>query len=913
MKLIIKSTVLLLLLAFTDSTFSQSIKISGKVLSDKEEIIAGASVMLIGAQDSILKTYSITNKEGIFNLNYVKTGNYLLKASFFGYLPYEKPITVKENSGNIELGSITLKPKMLDEVVVEGHYVPIQIKGDTIEYDSRAFEVKEHEVVEDLLKQLPGVEVEEDGTVKVQGEEVEQVLVDGEKFFGEDATIATKNLPANSVSKVQVFDKKSDMSEFTGVDDGSESPTINLKLKDSHKKGYFGNIELAGGTELPISNTLRYKSKGNIHYFKDKWQLSVIGMSNNINETGFTFSDYANFMGGIQNMMRSGGMSFNTGGLNVNGGGADDGFLNTHASGFNFNYSPSKNTTLSSSIFLNSFDKNYDKTLERETYFTDSTILTNEVVGQNSNTLNNRGNIHFEQKFDSTHFLNIDLSGSWNNTDYLNNNFTLNSSRSGQPASDFNTTLNQNDTQYDYSLRADYRKKFKKAGRYTGGGFNFELTNSDAATRLDYLNRIYTSTNPIDILTNQDQFLLQKTNTIEGNWEWSEPLTKNQLLQLNLDYGRDVETRNKEVFDIQADNKILNDFLSANGDYYKQQLNAGLNHKFIKKQIRTTVGAKYQNLNLSGDQIFSEAKTFNYILPNITFDWDVNKKSSIGMSYKTSTTAPTLNQLQPLPDNTNPSEIILGNTNLSPEYNHNFRLNYRTYNQYNFTFFMASISGSYVQNNITYSQTLNQFYVKEITPENLGDERSINSFIVYGTSVHALKTKFRVSTSGSISNGIVNLNGLQDQYTTYTVTPDISIENIGKKVIDLRTGISYNYSLNQYKDNENFNNDFQNWNYYADATLKLKDRWVINAKAKHFFYPDFDNNNELLLVDFSIGLNLLESRKLQVNLSGKDLLNQNTGISQYYLQNIYEQETTQTLGRYALIGIKYSFQNMGKQ
>ncbi|MFD1553216.1 hypothetical protein DNU06_15245 [Putridiphycobacter roseus] len=901
----IKSIITTACILVASLVYSQSSKISGHLMNTDKESIVGASVMLIGAQDSILKTYSVTNKDGVFHLNHVKAGEYLIKASFFGYQPFEKNINVLENASDLNLGDLTLIAKILDEVVVSGHYLPIQIKGDTVEYDSRAFEVKEHQVVEDLLKQLPGVEIEEDGTIKVQGKTVESVLVDGEKFFGSDVTIATKNLPANAVAKVQVFDKKSDMSQFTGVDDGSESPTINLKLKEDHKKGYFGNIELSGGSQVPNNQTLRHKTKGNVHYFHKKWQLSVIGMSNNVNETGFTFSDYSNFKSGMSGISRS------NSGINVNGGDVENGFLNTNATGFNFNYTPTKQTTLASSFFFNNFNNEYNETVDRETYFNDSTVYTNEITTQNNISYNNRGSISLKQKFDSTHFFNIDLDGAWSNTDYLTKNYTGNLSNDQNIVSAFNTDLGQNTLSYEYSGDINYRKKFIKPGRFTGFGLAYDYTNNDQKTGLEYLNTLYNSGVPISFLTNQKQISIQETSAIEGNFVWSEPLTTNQLLEFNVDYLLENESRDKKVYDLTDGLEKINDLLTATGAYTKATSDFAVAHKYISSTMKTTIEAKYEMLNLSGAEIFSTPKVYQYVLPKATINWDVNKKSNLRLQYKTATNAPTLNQLQPLLDNTNPSQVVLGNINLEPEYEHSLNLRYRTFNQFNFTFFMANLTGSYTQNNIVYAQNLNADYVQEIIPENFGTERSISSFLVYGSSLHAIKTKFHFGNTASISNGLINLNNVRDEYTTYLLSPSINIENIGKKTWDLRGGFAYNYSLNRYKDNASFNNNFQNYNYYGDITYNIKDRWVINGKAKHYFYPDFTTNKQQLIVDFSIGLNLLESRKLQVFVSGNDLLNQNTGLSQSYTQNIYEQQTTLTLGRYGLVGLKYAFERLG--
>lgn len=897
-----------LLLLLSNALSAQTITISGKLYGSETDSLPGASVMLIGAQDSILKTYAISKKDGRFNLLGVKEGEYVLKASFFGFTPYEKQVSVPVGSGDLDVGKIVLQPKTLNTVTVEGQYIPIEIKGDTIEYDSRAFEVKEHDVVEDLLKQLPGVEVEEDGSIKVQGKDVEQVLVDGEKFFGDDAKVTTKNLPANAVKKVQVFDKTSEMSEFTGVDDGSESPTINLQLKDSHKKGVFGNISAAGGTQLPTNDILRYEAKGNIFTFKKKWQVSLIGMSNNINQTGFTWDDYSNFMGGAQGFMRGGG---DAGGLNISSGDPDDGFLNTHATGLNFRYKPSKQTTLSSSFFFNSFDKTFNKILERETYFTDSTLFTNEIADQTSNSFNGSTDIFFEQKIDSTHNLNITFKGNLGETLYQNDNTVENLTEQQNLVSNFNTGLEQTNFNYSFNSGINYRKKFSKSGRYTGGDVSYDRSNSDVTTYLDYLTSLVINGVPFDVVTSQDQSSIETTENLAASWTWSEPITKNQLLQFDLGMNRNGESRNRSVYDDTSGAQVLNPILSGVGDYYQMHYNGEMRHKFFGTNINTTVSARYKYLSLNGADLFTAPKEYHYVLPGMTVEWDPNKKTNTRLRYNTSITAPTLNQLQPLQSNTNPSQIILGNVDLLPEYKHNVSLRLHHFNQFNFTFFMVRLSGTYTQNNIVYSQSINPFYITELKPENIGDEKSMNLFFTYGSSIHKLKTKFRISGSTNVSNGIANMNGTQDTYTTYAVSPSLRFENIGKKILDLRTGVGYNWSLNTYKLNENFNNSFQNINYYVNASIKIKDRWVINPKMEHYFYPDFDTNNELLLVDFTVACNFLESRKLQVYVTGKDLLNQNTGINQYYLQNFYEREVTQTLGRYVMLGVKYSFQRVG--
>ncbi|MEL6654205.1 MAG: TonB-dependent receptor, partial [Bacteroidota bacterium] len=265
--------------------------------------IAGASVVLLRAADSVLVSFAMSNGEGQVRLRKIPLGKYLLQASALEFSKYSEPITVEAGSAERVLLPLVLREAeySLGTTTIEGERTPIFINGDTLEYNADAFKTQPNDNVEDLLRKLPGVEVERDGTVKAQGEEVQRVLVDGKEFFGDDPQMATKNLPADAIDRVQVFDKASETAEFTGVDDGNDEKTINLQLKEEKKQGVFGQVMGGYGTEN------RYEGKANINRFNNKLQFSALGMLNNINDAGFSFNDYLNFMGGLQNMMGGGG------------------------------------------------------------------------------------------------------------------------------------------------------------------------------------------------------------------------------------------------------------------------------------------------------------------------------------------------------------------------------------------------------------------------------------------------------------------------------------------------------------------------------------------------------------------------------------------------------------------------------
>lgn len=909
--------ILALLFLFSITAYSQSIKVYGQV-SDADSLpIPGATVMLIGQEDSILKSFAVTDKEGNFVIQNVKPDDYLFKANFYGFEPYQLTFSTTESSKDTALAPIVLQPKMLNAVTVNADYIPIQIKGDTIEYDSRAFETGEHDVVENLLEQLPGVEVQADGSIKVQGKTVEKILVDGEEFFGNDPTIATKNLPADAVDKVQVFDKESDMAAFTGVDDGDESTTINLKLKEDRKKGYFGNLEAAygGGENLwsePANDLNRYKLKGNIHYFKDKWQVSGIGLSNNVNETGFSINDYINFMGGIQNLVNgSGTLTFgDDDGLPLDFG-QNVGFLNTNALGFNLNYKPSKKATVSSSIFFNTFDKTFDKSIDRTTFFQDSSIFSQESILQNSFTYNNRGNIHYKQEFDSTHFLNVDFTGQWSSADYRNTNSLFNFDSQREVRNTYVTQLNQNNFKYNGTLAVDYRKKFRKKGQYTGGGISYGINNENNDALLMYQNTLYL-TDPIFSEINQDQTDTRLNSNLAANWMISQALSKRNLLQFELGHRRNAHSRDKLVRDEVSPEVFLNnEIFSGNADYSNYTHEAEVRHKYLSKKFKTTVGAAYNYLNLSSPDLFTESRGYHYALPFFNMQWEINKSSEIRFDYRTRTNSPALVQLQTLPNNTNPAELVLGNANLNPEYIHEASLEYNMFNEFNFTHLMGRIGAARVENKINYAQLIDENFNRVFTPENIGSEDQINTYVSFGTNINPIKTKFSITNTSNISRGQLVLNDAENNYTSYYTNSRLTIENTKKKVINVRAGLEGTYSKNVYSENEALNGDFFSWNYSGDVTLKLKDNWVFNVNAQHQFYPSFDTNNEQLIINGSVARNLLKSKKLQIYLAAFDVLNQNTGINQSYFLNYYEEEQTATLARYFMLGVKYSFQKLG--
>ncbi|MEL6923550.1 MAG: carboxypeptidase regulatory-like domain-containing protein [Bacteroidota bacterium] len=392
-----------LLILFVNTMLSQlaaqSGQVQGVVMDSTETTLAAATVVVLQQSDSVMVNFGITEEDGAFQFKRLAYGNYLLQISFIGYENFSAPFSLSENGAAFDFGNILLSTASadLEEVLVKAEHVPVSMSRDTINYNADAFKTREGAVVEDLLKKLPGVQVQRDGTIKAQGETVNKVYVDGKEFFGNDPKIATKNLPANAIDKVQVYDKKSDLAEFSGVDDGQESKTINLQLKEDKKQGYFGSIEAGYGTQE------RYEGNFNLNRFAGKTQFSALGKINNVNQNGFSFDEYLNFMGGIGSFMQGGGeFSISSeDGLPLDFG-RNDGFSNSASGGLNYNYDFGKKSELHLSYFYNELRQTRDVQRFRENLFDGQSFNSETFENSLSANANHRLNAKLSIDIDST-------------------------------------------------------------------------------------------------------------------------------------------------------------------------------------------------------------------------------------------------------------------------------------------------------------------------------------------------------------------------------------------------------------------------------------------------------------------------------------------------------------------------------
>ena len=679
-----------LLLCIIGLAFQQEAKgqgradIIGVVLDSSRTALQGATITLMKAADSVLVNYAITDAKGGFMIRRVPKGEYIVQSTFIGYNSVQNLVSITGEQDKVNAGKIIMAEEdvNLQTVTIEGERTPVLIRQDTIEYNADAFNVLPNATVEDLLKRMPGIEVERDGTVKAQGEEVQQVLVDGKEFFGADPKMATKNLPAAIVNKVQVFDKKSDQAEFSGVDDGNEQKTINIELKEDAKAGVFGSVMAGGGTEST------YEGKASVNKFTKKLQVSFLGQINNTNRQGFSFNEYANFMGGMQNMRggRGGGGGSRGGSGAQLGENVADGFTKTAAGGVNLNYDIKKGTKLNFSYFHNTINKDIDAQTYQENFLGATPFISEDSSRDLTENASHRLNMTLRHELDS--FSNIIVRGglTLSQTDYVSEGESYTFSEEGAI---------QNSSVQDYlsnneSLRGNgsltYRRRFKKRGRNLTISLNGSTTDGTDQGDLSSVNNFYrpgTGVAQTDtILQDQDQVTDQYT--YRGEVNYTEPLGRRRYMTLQLSRSTNFNEVDKEVYDISRDgteDRTFNTILSNHYDRFFTTSRAGIEFRKNHRKYNITFGLDGQISELDGriyypDSTVNIDQTFQALLPDARIDYNFASSKRLSLRYSTNQNEPSIEQLQPIIDNTDPLNLYVGNPDLIPEYSHRLRLRY---------------------------------------------------------------------------------------------------------------------------------------------------------------------------------------------------------------------------------------------
>ena len=920
----------LIALILTSSTLlfsanAQLLKVSGAV-NDKDEnrSVANAVIALLTPKDSILYKFARADATGKFMIQNVKPGSYILMTTHPYYADLLEEVDIK---GNVELPmlSLTSKSKLLQEVIVKSGS-PLRIKGDTTIYTADSFKVSANANVEELLKKLPGIQVDKDGKIKAMGETVSKVLVDGEEFFGDDPGMAVKNLRADAVKEVQVFDKKSEQAEFTGIDDGKTQKTINLKLKENKKTGYFGKIDVAAGPQAHIEN--RYNDNLLFSSFKGKRKFSAFLLNGNTGHDGLSWQDEQKY-GGSDNMS----MEMSDDGdvmFMWNGGNSDDepyvdpqnGFMTNVNAGIQYSNKWNDKNTLNLSPKFNNQQYTNQKQTFTQTQVGDSVLNANSNETSNVNRHNFKLKGIFDIKIDSMNSLKITANANFYHTETESD---ITSVSTGNTGTLKNTSSRQLQTKNDKSALSGniiFKHKFNKARRTLSLTADWNSLSTTGTSFLRSLNQSYFEGLPAGAQRlDQMKDYSTATNNLSAKLVYTEPLSKEYSLELGYQVTLNHGNNDQTTYNFSPISDKYESIVDSLSNEFRQNIiqnipSAKIN--FANKKLKVNVGSGFGFTNfelkdLTYDKDYNRDYVNFYPSANLTYTYKANH--SIRINYNGNTTQPTINQLQPLRNNNDYYNQYIGNPDLKPSFTNSINISHNSYNFLKEFYTYQSFYVRMVDNSITNSRTINIDSGKTITqPINTNGNISMNLYGGFGVKLKKLDLRLNVGPSLSYNKYADIINNKKSFSETFAPGGSIGLSKSKEKKYDVYLQNYFTYNSNTTSQNNTKIHYISN-TLSVNATIYVKKVWSLINEY------EFNSRQKTFRTDNNLNTHILNARlqktfknnEFTAYFTVRDILNQNIGISRNFSGNTYTEVRNDRLKRYFMVGFTWDFKNKGSK
>jgi hypothetical protein len=826
-------------------------------------------------------------------------------------------------------------------VTVTGKTPPTQQKGDTTQYNASQFKVNPDATTEDLIKKMPGITVDKDGTVTALGEQVQKVTVDGRDFFGDDATAALRNLPSEIVDKIQVFDRLSDQAQFTGFDDGNSVKAINIVTKSGIKNGQFGRMYAGYGSDE------RYSAGGNVSFFKSNRRLSLVGNFNNINQQNFATQDLlgvtSNGSGNRGGGYRGGGGRSGGGGNRGGGGfgrgenftvGQQSGISKTNAIGFNYSDKWGKKVDVQGSYFFNNSNNDNDRILKSQTLFSDKTQYTDQNSISQSKNYNHRINMRLEYRIDSSNSLIISPNLNFQNNKSVSSSFSQTYYGIGDTinTSDNNSRYNRD----GYNLRNNilYRHSFAKRGRSLSLNLNTTFNKNNGESFVISRYRFFDQFGvPSDSL--QDQYTNNPANgySLSSNIAYTEPVGKKGQLQINYSpsYSKNKADQQTFLFD-QTGGKYsrFDTTLSNKFDNTTTTHNGGITYRLgASRDNQFSIGVNLQHSKLASERIFPTAtkvnQSFTTLLPNLMWRKKVSARGSVRIFYRANTNFPSVTQLQDVVNVSNPLQVSSGNPGLKQSYRHFLSGRYTFTNTQKGQSFFANIFLQTAQDyisNATFSPIADSVIQQGIVlkagsqltkPANLDGYKSFRSFFTYSMPVKFIKSNLNLSTGFSYSRLPGMINYLKTITDNYAYNAGIVVASNVSEYVDFN--LSYSANFNNAKSSAQTQSDkYINQSAGLQFNLLSKSGWFLQNDISNQAYSGLSEglNQSFWLWNAGIGKKFLKNKAGELKLSVFDLLKQNQSITRTVSENYIEDSQNKVLQQYFMLTFTYSLKNFGK-
>ncbi|TBW28026.1 outer membrane beta-barrel protein [Gramella sp. KN1008] len=900
----------LLVFLITNAGFSQNFKITGTITDSESKPLEAATVYVEKVSDSSLVSYTISEKDGSFLLQGETDARQVnLFVSYAGYVPERRALEVEEqiSVGNI---SLAVMDNTLEEITLTANRAPITIKKDTLEFNANSFNTRQDANLEDLMKKLPGLEVDSDGNITVNGKPVSRILVNGKEFFGNDPQIATKNLPKEIIDKVQVTDTKTKSEEFTGKAGDPDNKTINIELKEDKNKGYFSRITAGGGTDD------RYELSGIGNYFKDDMRLSVLASSNNINSSGFSFDEVFDMMGGNARSIRVGG----DGSFSINGNnfGNSGGITKSETGGFNFVNEWDNGLELSTDYFFGRNDTETRRRVERENILPDSRYFINSLSESNLMNDSHRANLRLEVEFDTLTRLSV--------RPRMNANFGISYRSREQETLDEDkflknsTTTNETEDleSVDFSNRIDFIKRFGSRGSY----LQLDLNHSHERQRNDnfYYSESFFISDGVEEAEIQDQYIDQDEdrNSLEVGASKRSVLADKLFLDVNYNFNTSKSTTTRSVFNAQNGSYTnFNELLSNDFEVisYVHTPNAGINYEGEKWRIDTELGllsTRLQTNNFIDNVSFDN--TFNNLFVDADVRYTIERSKSLHLGYSTRSNVPSVRQLQPVEDRTNPLNVIVGNPELKPSFNQRINFNFRNFDFATRSGFFSYFNLNFISNQVVALSRLNEDFVRQTTFTNV--DGVVNGYI--GTSYSKTYKKderefrFRVRLGANYNHNVGFINAVKYNSDQYTLSPAIFLSYAIDELLEISPRYSLSYNDIRYDINRGRDQSYVNHNLSLETTTYWPKNVVFGNDISYNLYgnvsPGFDNTS--LLWNTSLGYQFLKE-KATLKVKVYDLLDQNVDTRRMVGDDYIQDVNNLILRRYGMLSFTYKFSSFG--
>jgi len=869
----------------------------------------------------------ITDKSGNFAFNNLEAGAYTLFITHSGYEKIQQKVNIQASNNTAIPFSLSKLPTDLTGVTVISKAAPVRMKVDTTEFSASQFKVNPDATAEDLIKKLPGIVIDKSGNVTTMGEQVKKVTVDGRDFFGDDATAALKNLPADVIDKIQVFDKLSDQAAFTGFDDGNSTKAINIVTKAGMRNGQFGRIYAGYGTDN------RYAAGGNMSFFKKDRRISLVGLFNNVNQQNFSSEDLLGVTssgGGNRGGGNRGGGGGRGGGGNNFMVGQQTGISSTNAFGINYSDKWGKKLDVSGSYFFNNSNTGNDQSSNTQSLVNNQ--FNDQSVISTSKNYNNRFNLRMEYKIDEKNSLMFTPSFSFQKNNSFNELDGASYFIKASPISTQRSTTSASTSGYNSNNNLLFRHSFAKKGRTISLNLSAGLNHKSGNTYLNSVNDYYDTSGVRVIATDQLKDQLVNGTTYSASLVYTEPIGKKGQLQLN--YNPSVSKNKSDLETFNYDHS--NDKYSLFDTGYSNKFNStqasqsvGVSYRVGDRDNMFSVGGTYKYLKLTSDQLFPMAvsvnKPFNNFLPNLMWRKKISAKSTINIMYRASTNPPSISQLQNVIDNSNTLMVTSGNPDLKQQVSNTLSTRYTFSNTKTSRSFFANLflqqASNYVAN-ATYIAKSDSALSPAITlhrgsqltkPVNLDGFVSVRSLLTYAMPVKFIKSNLNLNAGVTYSK----LPGLNNKVSTtsnnYTYNGGLGVSSNISQYIDFN--VSYNASVTNTKNSADASNNTNYTTQSAALQLNLlsKKGWFVQNDLSYTGYSGLGAgyNQQFVLWNAGIGKKFLKNQAGELKLSVFDLLKQNQSITRTVDPSFIEDVRNQVLQQYFLLTFTYKLKNFG--